>query len=92
MGGNIGFYDNATEQAGDASQSHKIKGTTFWFTLPMSISNQEQQRLLIHDPIWQLPAIVPPKTDAGYVAACLYYKEYGMALIGVVMGFMVAQS
>ena len=69
MGGNIGFYDNATEQAGDASQSHKIKGTTFWFTLPMSISNQEQQRLLIHDPIWQLPAIVPPKTDAGYVAA-----------------------
>ncbi|EBK2251388.1 hybrid sensor histidine kinase/response regulator, partial [Salmonella enterica subsp. enterica serovar Enteritidis] len=39
MGGNIGFYDNATEQAGDASQSHKIKGTTFWFTLPMSISN-----------------------------------------------------
>ncbi|MFO1365207.1 MAG: hypothetical protein U1E98_02315 [Moraxella osloensis] len=21
----------------------------------MSISNQEQQRLLIHDPIWQLP-------------------------------------
>ena len=69
MGGNIGFYDNATEQAGDASQSHKIKGTTFWFTLPMTISNQEQQRLLIHDPIWQLPAIVPPKTDAGYVAA-----------------------
>ena len=69
MGGNIGFYDNATEQAGDASQSHKIKGTTFWFTLPMSISNQEQQRLLIHDPIWQLPAIVPPKTDAGYVVA-----------------------
>lgn len=69
MGGNIGFYDNATEQTGDASQSHKIKGTTFWFTLPMSISNQEQQRLLIHDPIWQLPAIVPPKTDAGYVAA-----------------------
>ena len=69
MGGNIGFYDNATEQAGDASQSHKIKGTTFWFTLPMSISNQEQQRLLIHDPIWQLPAIVPPKTDAGYMAA-----------------------
>lgn len=69
MGGNIGFYDNTTEQAGDASQSHKIKGTTFWFTLPMSISNQEQQRLLIHDPIWQLPAIVPPKTDAGYVAA-----------------------
>lgn len=69
MGGNIGFYDNATEQAGDASQSHKIKGTTFWFTLPMSISNQEQQRLLIHDPIWQLPAIVPPKSDAGYVAA-----------------------
>ena len=69
MGGNIGFYDNATEQAGDASQSHKIKGTTFWFTLPMSISNQEQQRLLIHDPIWQLPAIVPPKTDASYVAA-----------------------
>lgn len=69
MGGNIGFYDNATEQASDASQSHKIKGTTFWFTLPMSISNQEQQRLLIHDPIWQLPAIVPPKTDAGYVAA-----------------------
>lgn len=69
MGGNIGFYDNATEQAGDASQSHKIKGTTFWFTLPMTISNQEQQRLLIHDPIWQLPAIVPPKTDAGYMAA-----------------------
>nr|WP_312115982.1 ATP-binding protein [Moraxella sp. CTOTU47915] len=69
MGGNIGFYDNATEQAGDASQSHKIKGTTFWFTLPMSISNQEQQRLLIHDPIWQLPAIVAPKSDAGYVAA-----------------------
>ncbi|ATW71340.1 ATP-binding protein [Moraxella osloensis] len=69
MGGNIGFYDNATEQAGDASQSHKIKGTTFWFTLPMSISNQEQQRLLIHDPIWQLPAIIPPKSDAGYVAA-----------------------
>lgn len=69
MGGNIGFYDNATEQAGDASQSHKIKGTTFWFTLPMSISNQEQQRLLIHDPIWQLPAIIAPKTDAGYIAA-----------------------
>ena len=69
MGGNIGFYDNATEQAGDASQSHKIKGTTFWFTLPMTISNQEQQRLLIHDPIWQLPAIVAPKSDAGYVAA-----------------------
>ena len=69
MGGNIGFYDNATEQAGDTGQSHKIKGTTFWFTLPMSISNQEQQRLLIHDPIWQLPAIVPPKTDAGYIAA-----------------------
>lgn len=69
MGGNIGFYDNATEQGGDAGQSHKIKGTTFWFTLPMTISNQEQQRLLIHDPIWQLPAIVPPKSDAGYVAA-----------------------
>ena len=69
MGGNIGFFDNATEQGGETSQSHKIKGTTFWFTLPITISNQEQQRLLTHDPIWQLPAIAPPKTDAGYFAA-----------------------
>lgn len=69
MGGNIGFYDNATEQAGDASQSHKIKGTTFWFTLPMSISNQEQQRLLIHDPICSYPPSSRQKSDAGYVPA-----------------------
>ena len=69
MGGNIGFYDNAAEQGGDASQLHKIKGTTFWFNLPMTISNQEQQRLLTHDPIWQLPAITSPKADSGYEAA-----------------------
>lgn len=64
MGGNIGFYDNATEQGGDPSQLHKIKGTTFWFTLPMTISNQEQQRLLTHDPIWQLPNLSSLSTDS----------------------------
>lgn len=58
MGGNIGFYDNATEQAADNSAAHKVKGTTFWFTLPMSVSNQEQQRLLTHNPIWQAPNVV----------------------------------
>ena len=58
MGGNIGFYDNATEQAADNSPVHKGKGTIFWFTLAMSVSNQEQQRLLTHNPIWQAPNVV----------------------------------
>ncbi len=60
MGGGIGFFDNA-EQAGnqvdESGKAQKIKGTTFWFTLPMRLSNSEEQRLLTQEPMWQLPTV-----------------------------------
>lgn len=63
MGGSIGFFDNA-QQAGhpvdDAGKVQKIKGTTFWFTLPMRLSSREAQRLLTHTPMWQLPTVFEP--------------------------------
>lgn len=64
MGGDIGFFDNAT-QAGSSNESNhelgktsKVKGTTFWFTLPIRLNNTEQQRLLTQESGWQLPTII----------------------------------
>ncbi|MFW2177889.1 MULTISPECIES: ATP-binding protein [unclassified Moraxella] len=59
MGGKIGFFDNNNDPALDTTTTHpKLKGTTFWFTLPMQLTDQEQQRLLTASPIWQPPTLL----------------------------------
>lgn len=57
MGGQIGFNDNELEQ-GDSSFNTTNIGSTFWFTLPIRLSNQAQQDLLTHRPMWELPNVL----------------------------------
>lgn len=58
MGGQIGFYDNASEQGETGNLQTKIKGTTFWFTLPIRLSNQGEQQQLTQAPVWELPNVL----------------------------------
>lgn len=56
MGGTIGFFDNFSQT--EDNPSAPAKGTTFWFNLPMRLTDAEQQRLLTQEPMWQLPSMV----------------------------------
>ena len=67
MGGTIGFYDNKIHNDENTPllshpPANKLKGTTFWFTLPMHLTDTEQQRLLTHTPMWQLPQLASNAT------------------------------
>lgn len=68
MGGQIGFYDNQTEaeknlESAEILAKNPIKGTTFWFTLPVHLSPSQQQQheqaLLEEKSLWQLPILSP---------------------------------
>lgn len=71
MGGKIGFYDNQTEAEKDLDPAELIgktvKGTTFWFTLPVHLSPSQQQQheqaLLDEKSLWEMPVLSPTQLN-----------------------------
>lgn len=68
MGGKIGFYDNISQQKSIETPNHHatIKGSTFWFTLPITLGSNQQHSINTEDFMWELPSVFSAQ---GYTAS-----------------------
>lgn len=87
MGGKIGFYDNPSQH--EDINASGVKGTTFWFNLPMRLTDTEQQRLITQEPMWQLPTILPPSTHIDERLSLLVWIDH-VATLQVLKGSLRA--